>query len=263
MTYSPTEKTRGGTREGADLVHVTMPQMGVSVVEGTILSWNKRPGDWVEADETICEITTDKVDTEIPSPASGRVVRILVEVNETVAVGTPLAELDPSARPGEAHAVEQAEPAGQPHEPPPGDDAVPDRSHVISPVVQRMAAEHGVDLDSVTGTGVGGRIRKKDVLAHLEAGNAGKPKLHTESPYVEQDEREQPHARREPMSPMRRRIAAHMLESRRTAAHCTTVAEVDMTRVVERRRELKPAFASRGVPLTYLSWGGPGAGGGV
>src|SRR5688572_32639267 len=83
-----------------------MPQMGVSVAEGTIIEWRKRVGDWVESDETICEISTDKVDSEIPSPASGRVVRILVDVNETVAVGAVLAELDTSARPGEAHADE-------------------------------------------------------------------------------------------------------------------------------------------------------------
>jgi 2-oxoglutarate dehydrogenase complex dihydrolipoamide succinyltransferase (E2) component len=236
--------------EAAKLVEVTMPQMGVSVAEGTILAWHKRPGDWVEADETICEISTDKVDTEIPSPASGRVVRILVEPNQTVAVGTPLAELDTSARPGEPHAAES--------------DAGADRSHVYSPVVQRMAAEHGIDLKKVKGTGVGGRVRKKDLLAHIEAGETGRPEeeirgsqpspdpvLHTESPYQRTAE---PASRREALSPMRRQIAEHMLRSRRTAAHCTTVAEVDMTRVAERRAALKDEFAKRDIPLTYLAF---------
>src|SRR4029453_2508466 len=102
---------------------VTMPQMGVSVAEGTILKWHKQVGEWVESDETICEISTDKVDTEIPSPASGRLVKILVQENETVSVGTPLAELDTSARPGESHADEHPV------------EEVADRSHVVSPVV--------------------------------------------------------------------------------------------------------------------------------
>jgi 2-oxoglutarate dehydrogenase E2 component (dihydrolipoamide succinyltransferase) len=126
-----------------------------------------------------------------------------------------------------------------------------------------MAAEHGIDLGKVRGNGVGGRIRKKDVLAYLESGAEGsparpQPMLHTESPYRPVTEEipaaSETASRREPMSPMRKRIAEHMLRSRRTAAHCTTVAEVDMSRVVQRRAELKPAFASRGVPLTYLSF---------
>src|SRR3954471_2045756 len=112
-----------------------MPQMGVSVAEGTIVEWRKRPGDWVERDETICDISTDKIDTEVPAPASGRVERILVEKGKTVAVRTRLAEIDTSARPEEPHLDEQ-EPHGAARQ------AEPDRSRVISPVVQRMAAEH-------------------------------------------------------------------------------------------------------------------------
>jgi 2-oxoglutarate dehydrogenase E2 component (dihydrolipoamide succinyltransferase) len=216
-----------------------MPQMGVSVAEGTVVEWKKRVGDWVEADETICEISTDKVDSEIPSPASGRLVKILVEENETVAVGSVLAELDTAARPGEPHVDEHPE-----------EEEAPDRSHVISPVVQRIAEEHGVDLSQVEGTGVGGRVKKKDVLAYIEThGNGAKAErpLHIESPY----QPEQPTAeRREPMSVMRQRIAEHMLRSRRTAAHCTTVIEVDMSRVAARRAELK----ARGVQVTYLAF---------
>jgi 2-oxoglutarate dehydrogenase E2 component (dihydrolipoamide succinyltransferase) len=238
-----------------------MPQMGVSVAEGTIVKWHKRPGDWVQADETVCEISTDKIDTEIPSPASGRVARILVEAGKTVPVGTALAELDAAARPGEAHADEHvAETRDRPHA------ETPDRSHVISPVVQRIAAEHGVDVSKVEGTGVGGRVRKKDLLAYIEAGGNGEspaPVLHSESPYRPEEspatppEREpdvRDGERREPMSSMRRQIAEHMLRSRRTAAHVTTVAEVDMTRVVERRAQMRGVFEARGVALTYLAF---------
>ncbi len=93
--------------EATGRTQVTMPQMGVSVAEGTIVEWRKRAGDWVEADEPVCDVTTDKVDVEIPSPVSGRLERILVEPGTTVDVGTPLAEIDPAARPGEAHPEEE------------------------------------------------------------------------------------------------------------------------------------------------------------
>ena len=111
------------SRTDASVVEVSMPQMGVSVAEGTILEWRKRPGDWVEADETICDVSTDKIDVEIPSPASGRLERILVEPGETVPVGTPLAELDTAAEAGVAHPEEspssEADPPGRPADPSP------------------------------------------------------------------------------------------------------------------------------------------------
>jgi 2-oxoglutarate dehydrogenase complex dihydrolipoamide succinyltransferase (E2) component len=240
------------------LTEVTMPQMGVSVAEGTIVKWHKHPGDWVEADETVCEISTDKIDTELPSPASGRLVRILAAENETVGVGTVLAEIDTGAQPGQAHAAEANghEPRAQPAE--------KDRSHVISPVVRRVADEHGIDLSQVKGTGVGGRIRKKDVMALV--GEPRERPLHSESPYEQLADRRQAAdrvagatapangERREPLSPMRKQIAEHMTRSRRTAAHVTTVAEVDMSRVVARRAELKERFSDLGVPLTYLAF---------
>jgi 2-oxoglutarate dehydrogenase E2 component (dihydrolipoamide succinyltransferase) len=234
------------TDAGADaaVVEVTMPQMGVSVAEGTIVEWRKRLGDRVERDEVICDITTDKIDTEIPAPVSGRLSRILVEPNETVAVGAVLAEIETGS--GNGH----------------GNGEVVDRSRVYSPVVQRIAAEHGIDLTQVEGTGVGGRVRKPDLLAFIERGQGAERPLHSESPYRQEEEAQaapapaptRAGARREPMSAMRRQIAEHMLRSRRTAAHCTTVVEVDMSSVVVRREELKPAFASRGVPLTYLAF---------
>jgi 2-oxoglutarate dehydrogenase dihydrolipoamide succinyltransferase (E2 component) len=287
-----------------DTIEIVMPQMGVSVAEGTIVEWTKRPGDWVERDETVCLVTTDKVDVEIPSPAAGRMAKILVEPGDTVDVGTPLAELDAGARPGEAHPEEhreEPEPSQAPHaaeasEPTPAaetpaalssGDGEADRSGFHSPVVRRMADEHGIDLSRVEGTGIGGRIRKRDLVALIESG--GEPQqaepaeaerpLHIESPYQpeapapEPAEAEAPVAapaeggngaapagdvlpgeRREPMTPMRRRIAEHMLNSRRTSAHCTTIVEVDLHRVVAARRELKEGMRRRGVPLTYLAF---------
>src|SRR6478672_2335878 len=131
-----------------------MPQMGVSVAEGTVADWKKRPGDWIERDETILEISTDKIETEIPSPVAGRVAEILVEVGVTVPVGEVLARIDTGSKPGQAHADEHspdapdaepvaAEPKANGGHPPP-----------ISPVVRRIAAEHHVDLGQVDGTGM-------------------------------------------------------------------------------------------------------------
>jgi pyruvate/2-oxoglutarate dehydrogenase complex dihydrolipoamide acyltransferase (E2) component len=240
------------------VVAIAMPQMGISVAEGTIVEWRKRPGDWVEADEPICDVSTDKVDVEIPAPAAGRLERIVVGPGETVEVGALLAELDTTAKPGEAHPEESKEPPAR------------DRSRVYSPIVRRMAAERELDLRQVEGHGVGGRVRKADLLAFLEA--AKERPLHIESPYrpetaptaaAERPAGLAPAAapddllgptHREPMSPMRRQIARHMVESRHTAAHCTTVVEVDFARLAARREELRPQLAGRGVNLTYLAF---------
>jgi 2-oxoglutarate dehydrogenase dihydrolipoamide succinyltransferase (E2 component) len=297
VSSSPTEGTA---------VEVTMPQMGVSVAEGTITDWVKRPGDWVEADETVCIVTTDKVDVEIPAPASGRLTRVLVEVDQTVDVGTTIAEIDPAAKPGEPHPEEEsaeakaeapaeakaeaaAEPAPAPAEAQPSEgDGAPqeeDRAGFYSPVVRRVADKHGIDLSQVKGTGIGGRVRKKDVLAFIERGEAAEAEpakeeavqapaerpMHIESPYQPEPapaanggakpaapaptpaDGEMPE-RREPMTPMRKSIAEHMVNSRRTAAHCTTIVEADLSAVTARRKELKEAMGRRGVPLTYLAF---------
>ncbi|HSD24694.1 MAG TPA: dihydrolipoamide acetyltransferase family protein [Solirubrobacterales bacterium] len=283
MSSSPTD---------AQLTQIVMPQMGVSVAEGTIVEWSKRPGDWVERDETVCLVTTDKIDVEIPSPAAGRLAAILVEPGDTVDVGTPLAELDAGARPGEAHPEEhheEPEPgraeAETGREPASAEDET-DRSGFHSPIVRRMADEHDIDLSQVQGTGIGGRIRKRDLVALIESGSVPEkaeaaeepveePPLHSESPYRPEAPAAAPAEapaqagdgngaapaadvlpgeRREPMSPMRRRIAEHMLQSRRTSAHCTTIVEVDLDRVVATRRELKEGMARRDVPLTYLAF---------
>ena len=197
-----------------------MPQMGVSVAEGTIVEWRKRPGDWVEADEPIVQIDTDKVETEVPSPAAGRVKEILVEVGQTVDVGTLLATIDTGATPGEAHADEHVEVSAE--KPPP-----------VSPVVRRIADEHHVDLSQVHGTGRRGRVTKKDLLAFLENGapkNGGRP-LHMESPYKEEPAVRSPQSAGQELSVMRKRIGEHMVRSLQTAAHCTTMVEADMSRV--------------------------------
>jgi len=230
-----------------------MPQMGVSVAEGTIVAWRKRVGDWIEIDEPIVEISTDKVETEIPSPATGRVAEILVEAGETVEVETVLARIDAEARPGVAHVDES----------PPPEATVPEvagrRSQVagdggnghappISPVVRRMADEHGVDLSQVEGTGRRGRVTKKDLLAFL--GDESKPLppatrdlraeplLHSESPYREEPAQPAAPAGGQQLSVMRRQIGEHMVRSLQTAAHCTTVVEADMSRIEATRGRL-------------------------
>ncbi len=264
-----------------ETVQVEMPKMGISVSEGTIVEWRKAVGDEISADETIADVTTDKVDVEIPSPASGVVSSLLVEPGESVDVGTVIAEIAPAgadvaSQPGDSSTdAVQAEATSSDE---PAVDG-PDRSTFVSPVVARMADKHGVDISEVDGTGIGGRVRKKDVLAFLDdapaSGNGevkAAPVLHSDSPYrpdePEPAEKAEPVEKaaepttegeaasegREVMSPMRSAIAKHMVESRRTAAHCTTIVEVDMSRVAARRAELKPVMAKRGVPLTYLSF---------
>ena len=190
MSSSPTETV---------LVDVTMPQMGVSVAEGTVVEWKKQPGDWVERDEIIASISTDKIDTDVEAPASGRVQEVLVEVGATVDVGVVLARIATDAKPGEAHASESEsasegtseaevaleapgeagelqgdtaeEHAGTAQRGSPAARRSGPRRY--SPVVMRIAAEHGIDLEQVEGTGRGGRVRKPDVLAYLESGGNG------------------------------------------------------------------------------------------
>ncbi|MEA2442333.1 MAG: hypothetical protein QOH76_3757 [Thermoleophilaceae bacterium] len=205
MSSSPTDT----------LVEVTMPQMGVSVAEGTVVEWKKRVGDWVESDESIVEISTDKVETEVPSPATGRVTEIAVEIGVTVDVGVVLARIDTGARPGEAHVDEDN---GNGHAPP------------ISPVVRRIADEHHIDLSQVTGSGRRGRITKRDVLAFIDKAPQAEPVLHMESPYVEEPANE--------LSFMRKRIGEHMRASLDTAAHCTTIVEADMSAIEAARGRL-------------------------
>ena len=220
-----------------------MPQMGVSVAEGTVVEWKKRVGDWVESDEPIVEISTDKVETEVPSPATGRVAALEVQVGETVDVGTVLATIDVGARPGEPH-VDEHPPSAEPVQQDESIAASNGHAPPISPVVRRIADEHKVDLSQVKGSGRRGRVTKKDVLAFIDQAPKAEPVLHMESPYVE----EPPPApvpapapapvatgTGEPLSIMRKRIGEHMRRSLDTAAHCTTIVEADMSAIEARR----------------------------
>jgi pyruvate dehydrogenase E2 component (dihydrolipoamide acetyltransferase) len=264
-------------------IDVVMPQMGVSVSEGTITKWLKAEGEEIAADEPLLEISTDKVDTEVPSPGSGTVQQILVQEGETVDVGTKLAVIGSgSAAPGEAPAAEEKpaepepvaeqaapekQPADAPAPAPTQADGAGDGKTFVSPVVARIAAEHDVDPSRVAGTGRGGRVTKKDILAFIESGAPAEPSPAPEAPPApaEAPATPQPQAAptpsqpaeagesMEPMSAMRRGIAEHMRRSLDTAAHVTSAIEVDMSRVVEIRNKLKPEYQrSYGVNPTYL-----------
>lgn len=254
---------------------VVMPQMGVSVAEGTIAAWLKQVGDEVAEDEPVCEVTTDKIDVEIPAPAAGVLSEVLVDEGETVSVGTPIAVIGQRDSASGSDASSAGPVADQ------GSDEI-DRSSFYSPVVRRMADDAGVDLGDVEGHGVGGRVRKVDLVGYIEShreeapiGNGHARPLHTESPYrpdADDGERASPAGeaeapgasdglerlvgptRREAMDPMRKAIAEHMVASRRTAAHCTTVVEADFSEVARERAERKEEMARRGVPLTYLAF---------
>jgi 2-oxoglutarate dehydrogenase E2 component (dihydrolipoamide succinyltransferase) len=226
-----------------------MPQMGVSVAEGTIVAWRKDVGDHVEADEAIVEISTDKVETEIPSPAGGQVVEILVEPGQTVDVGTVLARIEVSglgSRVSEPEAPAAPAPSNGNGHAKPRNGAPP-----ISPVVRRMADEHGIDLSQVSGTGRLGRVTKRDLLGYLHDRDEGveapaaptEATLHIESPYVEEQTAETRDPRpatstTQELSLMRRQIGEHMVRSLQTAAHCTTIVEADMGAVEDARGRL-------------------------
>jgi pyruvate dehydrogenase E2 component (dihydrolipoamide acetyltransferase) len=288
-------------------VEVVMPQMGVSVSEGTITKWLKQEGEEVSADEPLLEISTDKVDTEVPSPGSGVLQQILVQEGETVDVGTKLALIGapggngaPAAAPPEpatqqaaeeaaaASSAEASPPAPEPTaEAPPvspapaATDGQADGKSFVSPVVARIASEHGVDPAGVQGTGRGGRVTKKDILAFIESGAPAQapPEAPAEAaPAAPQAPPEAPAAAPapapapapaaraepaevgagesfEPMTAMRRGIAEHMRRSIDTSAHVTSAIEVDMSKVVELRKKLKPEYErSYGVNPTYLSF---------
>jgi pyruvate dehydrogenase E2 component (dihydrolipoamide acetyltransferase) len=341
-------------------VDVVMPQMGVSVSEGTITKWLKSEGENVEADEGLLEISTDKVDTEVPSPASGVVQQILAQEGDTVAVGTKIAVIAPEGAPAEApeappepataqaadasgvaagaegEAATQERPQEAPApapdaepepppaaaaepEPPPAPEAVTEQAppaeepaaaapakappaedgdgrreaKFVSPVVARIASEHGVDVGQVEGTGRGGRVTKKDILAFVESGAPAAPAQEEAppeaapapptaapaAPEVPAPEpapaAEAPKAapapapaptpaaaapagageQVEPMTAMRKGIAEHMRRSLDTSAHVTTTFEIDLSKVVAIREKLKKEYEQRhGVKLTYLSF---------
>jgi 2-oxoglutarate dehydrogenase E2 component (dihydrolipoamide succinyltransferase) len=207
--------------------------MGESIVEGTLTKWLKKPGERIERDEPLFEISTDKVDTEIPSPAAGVVSEILVEEGKTVGINTVVARIEES---GVAPVI--LSPVSSPPRPTPAEPSAP-----LSPLVRKLAREHNLDLSQMQGTGAGGRITKQDVETHLA--QPAPPPPPAAAP--------QPRTRTEPLSPMRIKIAEHMVLSKRTSAHVTTIHRVDMTKVARMRERYKADFqAAYGFSLTYL-----------
>ena len=292
----------------AGAIDVVMPQMGVSVSEGTVTKWLKQVGEQINADESLLEISTDKVDTEVPSPGSGVLAEILVQEGETVEVGTKLAviapegtEIAPSSDGGgdvpepataqaaaesnaasdspattpTAETVEEATPApaaaSETTSEPADREASGNGKSFVSPVVARIAAEHGVDPGQVQGSGRSGRVTKKDILAFVEGGGKAQaapqapaapapaapaapaaPSAPAPAPATAQA---QVGESLEPMSAMRRGIAEHMRRSLDTSAHVTSAIEVDMSKVVEIRKKLKKEFEKDyGVNPTYLAF---------
>jgi pyruvate dehydrogenase E2 component (dihydrolipoamide acetyltransferase) len=300
-------------------ISVKMPQLGESVTEGTVTRWLKKEGDAIAADEPLLEVSTDKIDTEIPSPASGVLARIVVGEDETVDVGVELAVIEavgessapaapaapatpPAAAPAPPAPAPVAAPAPtptpapasapaptpppappvtapapapvappRPPAPAPAPAAAPvaaprapvaadlptsdadavDLTAYVTPLVRKLAAEHGVDLGELTGTGVGRRIRKQDVLAAAEAKAASAPPASgTISPPAPASELR---GRTEPMSRLRAVLASRMVDSLREAAQLTTVVEVDVTRVARLRESAKVDFEAReGIKLSFL-----------
>jgi pyruvate dehydrogenase E2 component (dihydrolipoamide acetyltransferase) len=282
---------------------VVMPQMGESIAEGTITKWLKKVGERVERDEPLFEISTDKVDAEIPSPAAGTLTEIKFKEGDTVEVNTVVAVLDGDGAKPSVESVSQPAPSAEPPppvetkpEPPPppapaspprvetepappaasGADATVEdlRRTKSSPLVRKIAQEHNVDISKLEGTGLSGRVTKNDILSFIESGApaaapaakpaqapaatpaaaapAAQPAPPAELP-APPPPKPQMGDRVEPMSVMRKKIAEHMVLSRRTSAHVTTVYEIDMTRVAKLREQHRDTFYERtGTKLTFM-----------
>ncbi len=245
---------------------IVMPQMGESVAEGTIVRWLKQVGDSVERDEPLFEISTDKVDAEIPSPTAGVVTEIRAREGETVLVNTVVAIVTPvdapatsvAPAPSTASAVVADVAVTGPVRPTsPATSGSPRQAagERLSPLVRKMAKEHGIDLSTVSGTGGGGRVTKHDLLAFLDsprppAPAAARPRVRAAS--VGDAVGTGMAGRSAPMSVMRRQIAEHMLVSLRTSAHVYSVFEIDFGRVDEIRQARKADYERQGAKLTYL-----------
>ncbi|MGH9183409.1 MAG: dihydrolipoamide acetyltransferase family protein [Acidimicrobiales bacterium] len=247
---------------------VTMPQLGETVTEGTVIRWFKQVGERVDQDETLFEVSTEKVDSEVPSPASGYLVEIRVTEGETVAVGATLAVLadeppgggDGAGGAGGVEAPPRAgtaPPSGGDGAPGPGRPAAVRDNRLLSPVVRRLISEHDLDPATIEGSGAGGRITRNDVLAVVEGGDRTAPERR-EAPAPPRATRPPAPAARSgdevvPFTNIRRRTAEHMMRSLATSAHTLVVVEVDYDNVERVRLEAKERFrAEEGVGLTYL-----------
>ena len=280
-------------------VDVIMPQMGESIFEGTITKWLKKPGDKIDRDEPLFEISTDKVDAEIPSPAAGVLKEIKVNEGQTVPVQTVVGTIDAAGAAASAPAPAPAKPAPaaqpqpkaeapkpaaapQPASAPPPKPAAPtaaaptpaqarpqeqhgDGDKVrTSPLVRRIAREHQIDVSQVPGTGAGGRVSKRDIMAAVESGSARSAATATPPPKsgaasgvlesaVPRERMYFGHYEVQPMSMMRQRIAEHMVLSKRTSPHVYSVEEADVTALVSLRAKLKDKFEQEtGTKLTYM-----------
>jgi 2-oxoglutarate dehydrogenase E2 component (dihydrolipoamide succinyltransferase) len=273
-------------------IDVIMPQMGESIAEGTLSKWLKNVGDEVKRDEPMFEISTDKVDAEIPAPSAGVLAEILVQQGETVAVNTVVARLETekgaattapaaapaapaaAAPPASAAPVAPAKAPVPPAAPAPvapaasanGPETAEERLRRKStPLVRKIAAEHGIDIGTVAGSGIAGRVTKNDIMGYLDAGTpaaapvaapaASRPAAApaaaaSHGPVTEAWAGD----RVEPWSRIRKLTAEHMIMSRRVSAHVQTLFEIDYTRISQIRARRKKEFGERGVNLTYLAF---------
>ncbi len=250
---------------------IIMPQMGESIVEGTITKWLKKPGDKVQRDEPLFEISTDKVDAEIPAPASGVLQEIKVTEGTTVGVNTVVgtiavdgesaaapAKPAPAPAPAAPKEEKKAAPAPAPAPATPQPAAQEDEEARSSPLVRKIAREHGVSLSQLSGTGLGGRITKQDILAFIDrqssapAAAPSAPAAQAATPAPAPKPAPYP-GDLVPLTQMRKIIAQRMIESRRTSAHVHCMYEVDLSRVVNLRNRHKAGFEQRhGVRLTFM-----------
>jgi len=269
-TPAPTAETSSASTD------VVMPQMGESITEGTVSKWLKKVGDAVAKDEPLLEISTDKVDAEVPSPGAGTLIEIRVQEGETVAVGSTVAVVGTSG----AATKGSSKPVDRPMITEQKTSAVPSptlpsvpmpvkvsngnssadidslRRSKSSPLVRNIAKEHGIDINRIPGSGLSGRVTKKDIMTFIETGAALRPQdllpkskssLSFAAPAAIEGDRV------EPMSVMRKKIAEHMTHSKQTSAHVTSVYEIDMTRVAKFRSQHQAAFqAQHGTKLTFM-----------
>ncbi len=244
---------------------VKMPQLGETVFEGTVARWLKQPGDPVQRQEPLLDITTDKIDTEVPAPAAGFLLKILAAEGATVQVGSVIAYIgdkedeitEETAGPGKAEELREETDrsatsvslSASRRAREVASDTKPEGRSFVSPVVARLSAEHNIDLDAVQGSGRQGRVTKKDLLAYIEAAEKQPPAAQPAAPAVPgEDEALQP------LSNMRRAIAEHMSRSVRTSPHVVTIFEADMTAVVRHRAAHKENLAQKGVNLSFTPY---------